>query len=202
MNKETASQVLLSVIDYFEKNAAAYSSWGSVAVVQAAVRIDDQTFVFSDEKIRFSECNPQHILVGKTDEVMPFAAIFSKRKKIEVILKTRQEYAQKVRSEIPPILDDQAQLLGVSVRIADEKNIAAALKNRFAAITNSGDSYCIGQSVEDAFIAAQLLEKTSKVFVEAQPLGGAKPINRLEAWFMQQYFLLKYAKEANKNRLK
>jgi L-fuculose-phosphate aldolase len=115
-------------------------------------------------------------------------------------LKTQQQFASQVKEEIPPILDDQAQLLGVSVRIANtEQNITKALNNRFAANVIDGTSFCIGNTLEDAYVAAQLLEKTSKVFVEAKALGGAKPINKIEAWFMQQYYLLKYSKEAEKN---
>ena len=120
---------------------------------------------------------------------------------------TRQEYASTLKEEIPPILDDQAQLLGVSIRVADvsdEKKsvlrVYRALKGRFAAVCSDGRCICIGGTVDDAYIAAQLLEKTSKAYLEARWLGGAKSINRLEAWAMQMYFQFKYAKEAKKNR--
>lgn len=199
MKKEIAIQTLLSVGDYFNKNAAAYSSWGEVKVLQAAIRIDKNEFVFSDENIDFKKLSTQNIFLGENKEDSIFSMVFKNRKNIQVILKTRQSYASKIKTEIPPILDDQAQLLGVSVKIAPEQNIAKALNHRFAAISDAGDCFCIGRTVEDAFVAAQLLEKTAKVFLEAKALGGAKPINRLEAWFMQQYFLLKYAKEASKN---
>jgi len=111
-----------------------------------------------------------------------------------------QQYASQVKEEIPAILDDQAQLLGVTVRISNPREIAFGLKGRFATILSDGKSVCIGSSIDDAYVAAQLLEKTSKVFLEAKYLGGAKPINKIEAWFMQQYYLLKYSKEAVKNK--
>jgi ribulose-5-phosphate 4-epimerase/fuculose-1-phosphate aldolase len=114
---------------------------------------------------------------------------------------TQQQYAAQVKEEIPPILDDQAQLLGVTVRIAKtDADLLKALSGRYAAIGSNGISTCIGSSIEDAYVAAQLLEKTAKVFVEAKALGGAIPINRIEAWFMQQYYQLKYSKEAGKNK--
>lgn len=199
MKKEIAIQTLLSVGDYFNKNAAAYTTWGEVSLLQAAVRIDKDSYLYSDGNFNFNNFSTENYKIGYFTESSAFAAIFTKRKKIQLILKTRQLYASKINVEIPPILDDQAQLLGVSVKIAPEQNIAKALNHRFAAISDAGDCFCIGRTVEDAFVAAQLLEKTAKVFLEAKALGGAKPINRLEAWFMQQYFLLKYAKEASKN---
>jgi hypothetical protein len=45
-----------------------------------------------------------------------------------------------------------------------------------------------------------LLGKTSKDFVEAAYLGGAKSINRIEAWLMHKFYMLKYSKEAQKNK--
>jgi hypothetical protein len=54
------------------------------------------------------------------------------------------------------------------------------------------------RTLDDAYIAAQLLEKTSKAFIEAKYLGGAKSINRLEAWAMQMYYQFKYSREAKK----
>jgi L-fuculose-phosphate aldolase len=130
-----------------------------------------------------------------------FHQIFSTRKKINTILITRQQQASQVKEEISAILDDQAQLLGITVRIAKTTNdVSKAIKSRFACILNSGTSVCVGSSIEDAYVAAQLLEKTAKVFLEARHLGGAQPINKIEAWFMQQYYQLKYSKEAVKNK--
>jgi hypothetical protein len=118
---------------------------------------------------------------------------------VGVVLITQQRYASKVKKEIPPILDDQAQLLGVSVRVAaSPEEIIKALKGRFAAILPDGKSICLGSNIEEAFVAAQLLEKTSKAFIEAEVLGGAKSINRIEAWLMQKFYQLKYSKEAKK----
>src|SRR5690606_7009769 len=98
---------------------------------------------------------------------------------------TQQEFAAQVKETIPPILDDQAQLLGVNIKICQRKeNIVRSLFGRYATILNTGESICIGRTFEDAFIAAQLLEKTSKAWIMGQYLGGAKPINRFEAWAM------------------
>ena len=63
-----------------------------------------------------------------------------------------------------------------------------------------GNSICLGSSIDDAYVAAQLLEKTSKAFVLAKYLGGAKSINKIEAWLMQQFYQFKYSKEAKKNK--
>jgi ribulose-5-phosphate 4-epimerase/fuculose-1-phosphate aldolase len=199
MQQQEAIQQLLGAARYFEQQSAGYKSWGKVEVVQIALRLSDGKIISTDKHRKLSEITEADIIMEKENSL--YHTLFEKRKKVQVILLTRQEYAAQVTKEIPPILDDQAQLLGVSVRIAkEEQHILKALNGRFAAIVQNGDSICLGNSLEDAYVAAQLLEKTSKAFIEAEYLGGAKSINRIEAWLMQQFYQFKYSKEAKKNK--
>lgn len=199
MNKQEAIQVLLKAADFFEQQSAGYKSWGKVEVLQIAMRLDNNEIITTPKNKALSSLTAQDIVVADTDTV--FSKIFSKRKKVQVILITQQEFASQVKEEIPPILDDQAQLLGVTVRIAkNDDDIIDSLNGRFASVLLNGNSICLGNSIDDAYVAAQLLEKTSKAFVLAKYLGGAKSINKIEAWLMQQFYQFKYSKEAKKNK--
>jgi L-fuculose-phosphate aldolase len=200
MTIEEAKGQLLNAHAFFEAQGAGYKSWGHVKVLQIALRISDNSYLLTNEKKALQELSLQDIqLMSSTTSF--FHQIFSIRKNINIILITQQEYASKVKEEIPAILDDQAQLLGISIRISNSsEDVRKSLSGRYAAILPGGTSICIGSSIDDAYVAAQLLEKTSKVFLEAKYLGGAKPINKIEAWFMQQYYQFKYSKEAVKNR--
>lgn len=198
MKKEEAIQTLLNAATYFEQQSAGYKSWGKVDVLQIAMRLDNNEIISTNNK-SLSTLSKEDIIPENTDSI--FNKIFNKRKKVQVILLTKQEYASQVKKEIPPILDDQAQLLGVSVRVAkNENDVLHSLNGRFASVLHDGKSICLGSSLEDAYVAAQLLEKTSKAFVEAEYLGGAKSINRIEAWLMQKFYQFKYSKEAKKNK--
>lgn len=199
MNKPEAIQTILNAYTFFEQQSTGYKSWGKVDVLQIAIRLNANEILITDKNKPLTALTEQDILVE--NNASRIAQLFSKRKNVEVILITQQEYASQVKEEIPPILDDQAQLLGVSVRVAkDEKDILQALNSRFAAILPDGKSICLGTSIDDAYVAAQLLEKTSKAFIEAGYLGGAKSINRIEAWLMQKFYQFKYSKEAKKNK--
>ena len=199
MTKTQTIQQLLNAAEYFEQQSAGYKSWGKVEVLQIAMRLDNNEIVSTPNNKSISSLTTEDIITENTNAV--FSKIFSKRKKVQVVLITQQEFASKVKEEIPPILDDQAQLLGVTVRIAkNEDNILHALNGRYAAVLLDGKSICLGNSIDDAYVAAQLLEKTSKAFVEAKYLGGAKSINKIEAWLMQQLYQFKYSKEARKNK--
>jgi ribulose-5-phosphate 4-epimerase/fuculose-1-phosphate aldolase len=200
-------QQLISFAHNIDAISAGYKSWGAVSVHRLAIRDGQFLYTVPGDRALPSLTDADIEALGNSDEDKLIAAIFAKRKNINCVLITHQEYASTVKEEIPPILDDQAQLLGVSVRIADVNNAKtviskalSALSSRYATICSDGRCICIGGTVEDAYIAAQLLEKTSKAFVEARWLGGAKSINRFEAWAMQMYYQFKYAKEAKKNR--
>lgn len=198
MNKQEAIQLLLNAPGYFEQQSAGYKSWGKVEVLHIAMRLDNNEIISTNNK-SLTALTKEDIITENSGSL--FYQIFNKRKKVQVILVTKQEYASQVKIEIPPILDDQAQLLGVSVKVVkDERKIISSLSGRFATILSCGNSICLGASLEDAYVAAQLLEKTSKAFIEAEYLGGAKPINRIEAWLMQQFYQFKYSKEARKNK--
>lgn len=199
MNKAQAIQQLLNAANYFEQQSAGYKSWGKVEVTQIAMRLDNNEIIYTQKNKTLSSLTEQDIITENTDSV--FSKIFSKRKRVQVILITQQEYAAQVKEEIPAILDDQAQLLGVSVRLAkNDDDILHSLSGRFASVLLNGKSICLGTSLDDAYVAAQLLEKTSKAFIEAKYLGGAKSINKIEAWLMQKFYQFKYSKEAKKNK--
>lgn len=200
MNKEIATQIALNANVFFNQQSLGYLSWGEVDVLQIAIRLDENCYLANKENSNLANLNENDLEVFSQKENW-LGEVFLKRKNINFILITKQEFASQVKEEIPPILDDQAQLLGVTIRKSkDKKDILQTLKRRFVAILSDGTSLCIGNTLEDAYVAAQLLEKTAKAFVEAKYLGGAKPINKLEAWAMQQFFLFKYSKEAQKNK--
>jgi L-fuculose-phosphate aldolase len=200
-------QELITFLHNIDSISLAYKSWGDVKVHRVAIRDGQFLYTVPGDRLFSSLTKADIASLQDTEEDKLIAAIFAKRRNINCIFITRQEYASTLREEVPPILDDQAQLLGVSIRVADvhhERNaiskVLSAIKGRYAAVCSDGRCICIGGSVEDAYIAAQLLEKACKTFIEAKYLGGAKSINRLEAWAMQMYFQFKYSREAKKNR--
>ncbi len=134
-------------------------------------------------------------------------AVYNERRKIGAVLHVHSPNASTLaaaRRELPPILDDIAQMIGPSVRVAEyalpsTKKIVRvtmrALKGRMAALMANHGAICLGRSLDEALLCCQVLEKGCKAFIEAEFLGGAKGINKFEAWVMHQVFLKKYSKE-------
>ena len=138
--------------------------------------------------------------------------IYRTRKNIHAVIHTHQMNASTVAAahrEVPPILDDMAQIIGPTVRVADyalpstkkiTKKTVKALKGRNAALMANHGAVCIGRDLEEAFVVCQVLEKACKAFIEAEFLGGAKGINKFEAHLMHQIYIRKYSGEADKNK--
>jgi L-fuculose-phosphate aldolase len=138
--------------------------------------------------------------------------IYRTRKKIHAVIHTHQMNASTVaaaRREVPPILDDMAQIIGPSVRVAEyalpstkkiTKKTVNALKGRNAALMANHGAVCVGRDLDEAFVVCQVLEKACKAFIEGEFLGGAKSINKFEAHLMHQMYIRKYSREADKNK--
>jgi hypothetical protein len=198
---ETAEDAIRLQLNALEMNSSAYRSWGDVRVEWAAVRNDRNRPIL----VSGTDRDTSGIASSERKHFGVLAShIFQKRKRIRAILFSRQANAGQVREDIPPILDDQAQLLGPSLRFvsdaASPRKITAGLRGRFAINISSGITITIGPTLKDAYIAAQLAEKTSKAFLDARYLGGAKAINRFEAWAMHKFYRWTYSKQSEKNR--
>lgn len=196
----TIQEKLYKELQLQQSKSKDYKAWGEVEVVKVALKSGDEIVLYQTGQ------SINEIQVFKSDNCPDKAIsdIFANKKKVNVILFTKQTNATKVINqkpkEVPPILDDQAQLLGVSIRLVEPTNYLKGLSGRYSTLLNDGTTICIGNTMEDAFVAAFLVEKTCKAYVESQPVGGAKPINRLEAWLMHQFYMLKYSKESEKNK--
>ena len=133
MEKEIAINTILGAHDFFLQQSAGYKSWGKVEVLQIAIRIEGNAYIINNENSDFSNLNKDDFQSNLLSENW-IGSIFLKRKNINYILITKQEFATQIKEEIPPILDDQAQLLGVTIRVAKDNNgIVKAIKSRFAA---------------------------------------------------------------------
>ena len=177
-----------------------YISWGHILIKNIFLRFENKIYEISGDNI--TSCTVADAKVITTDHQMSFIPTLFEDKNINYIILSEQTYASQIKKTIPPILDDQAQLLGINVRIAhhDKKSIQKALCNRFACITHDGLCISKGYNFDDTYVAAQLLEKTAKSFLLSAKIGGAKSINIVEAWLMQKFYQLKYAKEAVRNK--
>ena len=194
-------------------------TWGNVSI-----RLNETEMIITPSGRPYEELQPEDMVrvnykthkydgkVKPSSEYKLHTEIYKTRKDINAVIHTHQMNASTVaaaRREIPPILDDQAQLLGPSVRVAPYalpntkkivKGSVKALKGRNAALMANHGAVCVGRDIDEVFVCCQVLEKAARAFIEGEFLGGAKSIHKFEAWIMHKYYLKKYSKEAKKNK--
>ena len=194
-------------------------TWGN-----CSLRVDDRLMAITPSGRRYEDMTPNDIVVmdyytlevlgdiKPSSEKKIHAELYKTRKEANAVIHTHQPYASTVaaaRREVPPILDDQAQILGPSVRCADYalpntkkivKTTVRALKGRYAALMANHGAITLGRTMEEAIIAALVLEKACQAFIHAEFIGGAKSINKIEAWMMHKVYLFMYSKEKDGNK--
>ncbi|MHA2252164.1 MAG: class II aldolase/adducin family protein [Candidatus Kariarchaeaceae archaeon] len=196
-------------------------TWGNISI-----RVNKETMVITPSGVDYDTADSSDMVVmdlvsleydksqrKPSSEAKLHAKIYTDRKNINAVIHTHSMNASTVataRREVPPILDDMVQIIGPSIRVAKYalpstkkivKETMKALKGRNAALMANHGAIGIGRDIEEAFTVCLVLEKACKSFIEAEFLGGAKAINKFEAYLMHQIYLRKYSKQdKTKNR--
>jgi len=190
-------------------------TWGNISI-----KVNDSEMLVTPSGKFYEEVTPNDMVlvnfktneykseIKPSSEFKMHSGIYNDRKDVNAIIHTHQMNASTcaaARREVPPVLDDLAQIIGPSVRVAEYalpstnkivKATVKALKGRNAALMANHGAVCVGRDIDEAFVVCQVLEKGCKAFIEAEFLGGAKHINKFEAWAMHQFYLRKYSKIA------
>lgn len=189
-----------------------------------SIKLDDKFMLITPSGRKYDDLKVEDIVkvnfftnefegrIKPSSEFKLHAEVYKNRSDINAVIHTHQMNASTVAAAhktLPPVLDDQAQLIGPDVRVADYahsstdkivENTIIALENRMAALMANHGAICLGRDIEEAFVVSQVLEKACKAFIEASFLGGAKSLNKFDAQKMHEDYLKSYSAEANKNR--
>lgn len=192
-------------------------TWGNISI-----KVNDSEMLVTPSGKYYDDVTPNDMVlvnfktneykseIKPSSEFKMHSGIYNDRKDVNAIIHTHQMNASTcaaARREVPAVLDDLAQIVGPSVRVAEYalpstnkivKATVKALKGRNAALMANHGAVCVGRDIEEAFVVCQVLEKGCKAFIEAEFLGGAKHINKFEAWAMHQFYLKKYSQIAKK----
>lgn len=206
-------EVCKTAQDMFRSGLVA-GTWGNISA-----RVDEEYMVITPsglnyEKLCACEMVPVQIesleYAGKLKpsiEALVHAQIYKHRKEVQGIVHTHSTYAltmASARKGIPPICDDQVQILGGDIKVADytmpgtqemADTILEAMKERAGALISNHGSIAVGRSVSEAYVAAQILEKAAKVYINAQSIGGAVEIERKDIEIFRDFFLHKYGQK-------
>ncbi len=132
------------------------------------------------------------------------AAIYRARPEVNAVVHTHAVFSSALaaaRRDLPPVLDDLVQIIGGGVRVVPYalpgtnelvSHALGGLEGRMAVLLANHGAVCLGRSLEEALMVAQVLEKAARVFLLAQALGGAVPLADEDIVFMREFFLHRY----------
>jgi len=144
--------------------------------------------------------NPEQQLRSIPGKADVFGSVLAKRADIGTLLYLFPRYCGEVSGTmdlLPACLDDMAQIVGINARVAEAfspPEVCGALRGRSACLTREGRMLATGRTLNEAFVAALVLEKGARTFVLGKTLGGAKPVPPLAARLMRFAYQKKYSK--------
>ncbi len=180
-----------------------------------SVRIDD-AIVLSDKQgnvvstVGLCPCCDELIIGEKyLSEADMHKAIYNKREDIGAIIHSDKEAivaASKIGKTLKPLLDDFAQIVGVTVRCTEfdpnntlksSKKVAKKLggKSRNALLLKDNGAVCCGPNKDEAQATEMVMNKNCKAILAGDLFGGSKPIGKLDSVLMNVVYRLKYSKQ-------
>ena len=133
-------------------------------------------------------------------------AVYQARTDIQAIVHTHSVFASAcavAHKNIPPIIEDLVQLTGGSVDVAAyalpgteqlAQNIVKTLGNKNAVLmANHGVVGC-GQTLDEAMLACELVEKAAQIYIYANQIGGAQHLSNEDIDVMHKFYVEYYSK--------
>lgn len=210
-----ATQTFSDVYDYvvsLKKRAEAESpkltAYDSIRIDDAVILSDKEGNVVSTVGLQMGK---DELITGDkyVSEADLHKAIYNKREEVGAIIHSDKEAivaASKIGKTLRPLLDDFAQIVGVTVRCAEfdpndtlksSKKAAKKLggKSRNALLLKDNGAVCCGINKDEAQAAEMVMNKNCKSIIAGELFGGSKPIGRFDSVLMNVVYRLKYSKQ-------
>lgn len=152
------------------------------------------------------------VIVGdaSNESIELHRAIYKKRADVNYISHTKDPYAvacSKLGKTMRPLIDDFAQIVGVTVKsakydpnnsLATSRKVVKKLKGKNAVLLENNGALCVAGNEFDAGAIEFITNKGAKIQISAKMFDKVKPINPVETRLMHLVYKLKYSKQAEK----
>lgn len=164
---------------------------------QAALRLDDNTYILSGENALLSEIGEASLVVCDIS-AGGLGEIFARRSDINAVIFGITQDMVAVSEEganVRTSLEDLAQLTGAELRVipeADPAELVAALENTSVCLIQGKGGIATGSNIRKAVAGIQLVEKACEAEVHGRLLGGTVPLDRKTAGKYRREFRSDY----------
>ena len=141
-----------------------------------------------------------------SSEMMLHRAIYQARPDVRAIVHTHSLYASAcavARKEIPPVIEDLVQLAGGVIAVAAYAlpgtaelacSAVCALEDKQAVLLANHGAVACGETLAEAVMIAEVLEKAAQIYILAEQLGGAHVLGAADIQIMRSFYLTSYRK--------
>lgn len=153
-----------------------------------SLRLEELCKAEVEKKLTLTDVNEKHELpAGLLGGVKENTAIFVTTPAVAEICKKRDK--------MRPMIDDMAQIGGVSFACVREKgNISRSLHGKNAVLIRNGGAICTGASIDEAEAVASVLEKNCLAKLYSESCGKKHHLGRLDARIQRTVYVMKYSK--------
>jgi len=210
MNKKKIIEIGLKML----KDGLVASTWGNVSMLE-----NEGNLLITPSGIPYDELAEEDlvlmdfsgvVLEGKrkpSSEYLLHSEIYQKRKDVKAIIHTHSLYASAyavVGQPIPALIEDAAMVVGGRIEIAEyalpgtralADNAAMFLADRNAVLLANHGLVSVGDSLEEAYKIALLVEKMAHIGVAAKSLGDPKEISEADVKYMCEKYKTCYGQK-------
>lgn len=189
-------------------------TWGNISC-----KLDDTYMIITPSGISYEDLKPEDMVMvnietleyeGKlkpSSESSIHAEIYKVYKDINAVVHNHSVNASIIAAtgqKVRPYIADMAMILGPDVRSVEHAmpgsdklrdGVIKALDGRYAAILKNHGALCVGRDMEEAFTACHLLEKSCKIQINVELLGGGDFLTDEEANIYRNRYLNVYQKK-------
>lgn len=178
---------------WLTKMGLVIGTWGNVSV-----RLANGNYLITPSKVGYDVMQPEDLVVldpngntvkgfrMSTSEREIHRGVMNARPDVNAVIHSHSAYAMAccaMEGGIPPISEEMAQLLGGGVPIsskfvASEKHvelgeeIVRCIGSANAILIRNHGPVCLGRSLDEAKVCAQVVEKSAKIYLHLKAAGG------------------------------
>ncbi len=211
MNRNFCSAQLLAACHRIETSGMTVGTWGNISI-----RVDTTHFLITPSGMKYSLLEGRDMVLMDMDgrvvesnrkpsiENALHRGIYSARPEVQAVLHTHPKYSIAfaiARKDIPPVCEELVQIIGEGVRCAAyalpgteelAKNAVKALGDRNAALIANHGAVCVGESIDKAFLVAEVLEKSAQAILYATLLGTPHILSHEDCVAMRDFVTHSY----------
>lgn len=182
-------------------------TWGNISVRDPETGL----FYLTPSGMPYDQIVPEDVIVMDKDmnivegtrkptiEYSMHIGIMNHRPDVNAVIHTHPVDSQVfacLRQDIPPIIDEAAQLLGGTVICAKyalpgsqelAENVISALGDGAACLMANHGAVCVGADIDAAFKVSTVLEMTSKIYYKALAIGKPVVLDKDDVIFMKDF---------------